>query len=568
MELIREAQARLAGVVLLIFVVAQAVFLVLPANTDLMMIPGALHMDERIYFYQIFSIFNSASPDELARNIVGTDFRYGRLTYWLPTLLSLPAYPWFGDGSIILASRFTSYASILLIAFICYFFGGRYWTSALGAIVILCLPFSDYYATVPKPDALQTLMTIVAIHLIFVSRWKSAFFLVGVVIGLKISGLILLPILIWLILQLTGRHSRLGELDLYRFFYQVLLCLGCLIGGFAFCTPIIFLGTQGWDVFLLSTLSQVSHGSDLDGPPIGLWMANMGSLLGGKFELTLIASMTLLALISVFNQVVHLPFLAPLKGNGKSSYRIFGEGVINLFCRQQSPGTVFCVLGFIWFFAIVLSVPRLWGFYLWPALVFSVYGLTLNVGAALSSEVRAGQIPRLKVAAFAILTASVFALFIGTFLVRGTSHYNDFMSRTSVPDHAVKSAQLAAATKFIETLKAAETPPLIHFDPRLYQPSMGVQATVVNYWGAYKQWDQDPDAIIVLEDTFEKIVNPVTALEKDRQKFLPKSLTMLAPPHGTCISDCYELRQTVGWDDHPLMQIWVKHSKLNGHKHS
>ena len=79
---------------------------------------------------------------------------------------------------------------------------------------------------------------------------------------------------------------------------------------------------------------------------------------------------------------------------------------------------------FVWrdlVFSIILNVPRMWGFYLWPGLTLLVYGFVLTV----SNDVNELPFPTRRLNIFAL---SIACLFYVNFLIDGTSHYKNFKS--------------------------------------------------------------------------------------------------------------------------------------------
>ena len=114
---------RLGVLTFVVLLLTHTTVLVLPANIDFSQLSAALHMDERIYFVQIAKILNTNHISEFVPNLIGTDFRYGRLTYWLPAFFAAPLYPFLGDAAIILSARFVSYFALVLIALFCFING-------------------------------------------------------------------------------------------------------------------------------------------------------------------------------------------------------------------------------------------------------------------------------------------------------------------------------------------------------------------------------------------------------------------------------------------------------------
>ena len=260
------------------------------------------------FISSVAKILNTNHISEFVPNLIGTDFRYGRLTYWLPAFFAAPLYPFLGDAAIILSARFVSYFALVLIALFCFINGRKTLTAAFGSTLILCLPYSDYYATVPKPDPLQVLLIVLAIHYAVRNSWKLACLLAGMAVGLKISGILALPVILWISLQYVNVQRDRIYFGRKRI---LLFCLSCsfwLLAGFVFCVPILLLGRQGWDIYLLSTISQISHGSDLAGPPLMNWLSNIRNILGGTIEYLSLLSIIVVGCILVLFEMLHKPW--------------------------------------------------------------------------------------------------------------------------------------------------------------------------------------------------------------------------------------------------------------------
>ena len=457
---------RLGVLTFVVLLLTHTTVLVLPANIDFSQLSAALHMDERIYFVQIAKILNTNHISEFVPNLIGTDFRYGRLTYWLPAFFAAPLYPFLGDAAIILSARFVSYFALVLIALFCFINGRKTLTAAFGSTLILCLPYSDYYATVPKPDPLQVLLIVLAIHYAVRNSWKLACLLAGMAVGLKISGILALTVILWISLQYVNVQRDRIYFGRKRI---LLFCLSCsfwLLAGFVFCVPILLLGRQGWDIYLLSTISQISHGSDLAGPPLMNWLSNIRNILGGTIEYLSLLSIIVVGCILVLFEMLHKPLAAPIWANGISGYNLFFGGVKKLFFQKQNAGIVMFLFGVIWCFSIILNVPRMWGFYLWPGLTLLVYGFVLTV----SNDVNELPFPTRRL--LNIFALSIACLFYVNFLIDGTSHYKNFQKRSSSPQHFVQIARMDAVIEFVESFTAEKGSSLVHLDPRLYQPAL------------------------------------------------------------------------------------------------
>ena len=131
--------------------------LALWANRDASAGRPMLFMDELITFDGVNAIQGSASGGELLDNLVGLDQRYGRTLWWYSWLATAPVEPFAGDQGQIVATRM---AFALLVAASSAGLAGALVRGAgwrvLALIAALAVPFSSYYATMPKPEPLRT----------------------------------------------------------------------------------------------------------------------------------------------------------------------------------------------------------------------------------------------------------------------------------------------------------------------------------------------------------------------------------------------------------------------------
>ena len=194
---------------LLGFIIGHGFVLVWPAITEFNDGRFLLHMDERISYDQIKPVTQARGPVDLIVALVGSDFRYGRLMYVLPASFAGVAEVFWGERGFISSIRLFFYLSILASALLVFKMGRYSLASALAAITIMSLPYTEYFATLPKPDAPQVLCLLIGLLALSKHRPLIAGLFIGLAMGFKLSSLFALPVLaVWL--ASSAIRTRLG----------------------------------------------------------------------------------------------------------------------------------------------------------------------------------------------------------------------------------------------------------------------------------------------------------------------------------------------------------------------
>ena len=167
----------------------------LTANLDLSIGGYALGMDERISFDGVRNILHPKSTHSFFYAIYnGGDHRYGRILWnsialavFLPDLL-------FGEQGQIVGARMFQvillFGSVLLISF---GFVKRAFLRVVLIGLLLTLPFSTYYMSLPKPEPLAILFICLFLYFYFHRKRPWVWVFLGLAFGTKIS---MLPVVI------------------------------------------------------------------------------------------------------------------------------------------------------------------------------------------------------------------------------------------------------------------------------------------------------------------------------------------------------------------------------------
>ena len=157
--------------------------------------PRFLFIDEQITFYPIIKLLNPSGLDEflwLASD--GSDYRYGRILWNSIALIALIPAKLFGETGQIIASReagvFFLLANYLLLT---HTFIQKPAIRFLALFTLLCLPYSSYYMSMPKPEPIMLLCA--ALFLFFYKKnnltlGKPYWIFIGMAFGAKISFLL------------------------------------------------------------------------------------------------------------------------------------------------------------------------------------------------------------------------------------------------------------------------------------------------------------------------------------------------------------------------------------------
>lgn len=229
---------RFLGVALIVSALVVAGILSIRANLDLINGRYVLFMDERLTFDGVKRILHPESLLMLIDQIIdGRDHRYGRILWNLSSLFSfIPELIW-GDAGQIFATRMTQAIAQLAAFTILVFTFLRSWIlRGLGLWTLIALPFTAYYAIMPKPEPLQILFLSVFLLLSFKHSLRFGYYWIflGLAFGAKISVFTLIPflILVGLIQQLNQPEwidfpvQKDNQLGLKRSFQCGLLVLG------------------------------------------------------------------------------------------------------------------------------------------------------------------------------------------------------------------------------------------------------------------------------------------------------------------------------------------------------
>jgi len=207
------------GLVLIASALLVALYFTTKANLNLAQDPYFLPGDERITFDGVKELLHPESFLAFIDTII--DGRnnpyphiYGRILWNISAIFSFLPEKFWGVSGQIIATRFT-HAIIQLLAYgLLVFTFIRSWIlRGLAILLLVALPYTAYFATMPKPEPIQLLC--LALFLAFSARNQFRFgyywVFLGLAFGAKISALTLLPLFIGL--GLLGQISQVDWVD-------------------------------------------------------------------------------------------------------------------------------------------------------------------------------------------------------------------------------------------------------------------------------------------------------------------------------------------------------------------
>lgn len=226
--------------------------------------PRFLFIDEQITFYPIIKLLNPSGLDEflwLASD--GSDYRYGRILWNSIALIALIPAKLFGETGQIIASReagvFFLLASYLLLT---HTFIQKPAIRFLALFTLLCLPYSSYYMSMPKPEPIMLLCA--ALFLFFYKKnnltlGKPYWIFIGMAFGAKISFLLPLLILFSASVLVQCNNKHIQSLITSSLFSLCYIALGFVIANPFFTPVFLFLAYVLLAILLIARLTGFSY---------------------------------------------------------------------------------------------------------------------------------------------------------------------------------------------------------------------------------------------------------------------------------------------------------------------
>lgn len=506
-----------------LFVFIAYFYMVISANIDLSAGRFALFMDERITFDGVKKIIHPDGFLNFFESVLdGGDQRYGRILWNVMAFFSFIPERVFGDSGQIIASRILQ-PLLILASYILISYGVlRNWVFRfLLLLIMLGMPFSDYYMTMPKPEPLQLFFLSIFIYFYITKEGSLAWYWVflGAAFGTKISIAPVIVCLGMISLLFLGKCKKL-ELNVRSFQIAViafmsglavsvpiltpsviiifgtyiigLLFLGkkniesgtsrliCLLAGLCITLLLTFKNLKNWATW---TFLNSAHGADQESINVTSWIAYISSIwFNANAALGLVFYIAII--IFIFYCVDHVRRLAT---NGVGDRRlVLPIGI--------------AVAGLCMNIILIFSVKRLWGFYLYTGTMLLLIGVVILLEKSLS-YIKTKEKKHDKVAfIFAHHLVVLILFFVSAYywIPQSLSSLNQHSLRTSQESYKLDAASYKSVVNFLKGEVVSENERLrVMFSPKLFPPESNAKYEIVEYWGPFTRWAEENDVIIL-----------------------------------------------------------------------
>ena len=467
-------------------------------NKDLSNARYELFMDEHVSFDGVKKIYESSSETIIKNLRVSRGYGYGGIFWNSLAFFSYPFYKLFGDRGLIISNRmavaiFQMLSYILLL----YFFVPDERIRILGMLVLVSLPGSIYFASMPKPEPIQLLF----FTFFLISKFKRydflPFFFLGVSLGSKISALPMT--LFYLSYSYFNKSYKTISDFLKRIF---ILSLGIILG-----EPILsYLNKSAIVQYINTTFPHFSHGRDQDDVNIFSWLAFFAKDPRGIFGIVLI--------------IIFCFFI--IKDYKKEKNE---KGIIGYI---QKPYIFIMISSLSFGLPVIFFVKRIWHHYLHISLVLTTIFM-LNFFCN-----------NMKNISKKIKTTSLAIVVLFTFF--GIKHFYDkiiiLSTRTKTSDYDHKFR----LWKKMKTLAIKNTKEKDHIciDPNMFHERTFQERTYVPQWGSL--FLKDPKCkLVFLYDHHIKEECPNDNLKKECEEFQERYKQFVNDPeyNASCSHGCY-----------------------------
>lgn len=470
------------------------------ANSDLLLGRSFLFMDEQVSFDGVNRILNFRDWNDFYFQVTdGGDHRYGRIFWNVSALISWIPSILFGDPGQIFATRLAC-AVLQAAAFLILTetFVKKKFEKIFCLAMLLFLPFSDYYATMPKPEPLQLFLLSLFFHYGFKSRFRNPYIWIiwGMSFGAKISTLVTLPVCGILFLHSNYRKIMEPENILKMLSIPFFIVLGLCIS-----VPILF--NLNYEVWINFTFLNTTQGDDSEAINIFTWFKYSEETFWSAPRI-IISAMYIFYFISF-------------------CHYIFAFSVKTLDSRKKM---VVFLLSALFFLSIALSVKRIWGMYLHFFSVFFIISVFQNIEFIPQAFKISQFLSNCKFLLVMLLMSVLLAVRINSSYLQ----YENLHIRTVSENFKMNYRRFTAVKDFLKA-KYLEKGRLIYvaMDPFLFDQELNPSIyNIEKFWGPFLGWERKYDYIIIGEYFLilpkEKNVNyygiQKSILELDRHLFL------------------------------------------------
>jgi hypothetical protein len=481
-------------------------------NSQNLIGPQSLFMDEKLIYDGVINILEPANFKSFIQAVIdGGDQRYGRLLWNLIALFSFVPNKIWGVTAIIFIERMVG-ATALAIAF--FILARLYVKTTTYRVILLIalftLPFTLYYATTPKPEPLMLLC--LSLFLLIFFRTKNIYgrqwIFLGMVVGLKISGLFILIAICFFCFLDSVRNRIVPSKS------KLITALAYFMIGISISIPSLFImGILGLGLILLSNsdLSKFSRASSL-------------------FLLFLVLILTVRISLSSARTYLAWTFGGTSHGSDSDSIDIFSWGayIFKTYINSSSVNLLLFLVLFIWglqrlfvkrkfegsepifigiflfmltILPILIFVHRLWGFYLWIGFVFLVCTFARIIELSSFNPIRLS------------LGFLIWALFM---TYQGNNPVSSFRLEASKisnvensPNFKIQQIRYSKISQILSSVSSEKDLVFrVAYDPLLWVPASTSEFSINLFWGPFTNWQENYDLIVLSSVHTSKEIGP------------------------------------------------------------
>jgi len=511
---VRHDPAHAAGVLVMAALVLGYLYLSVMANLDLIDGRFALNMDERITYDGVQQIYHPDTVSTFIWSVMdGNDHRYGRSLWNASAVAAYLPTAVFGDAGQIFATRMLQ-SVFLLLAFVLLArsFASHWALRSILLCVLLALPYTSYFMTIPKPEPLQTLF--LAVFLIAYKNHKLAFgrywIWLGLAFGTKIS--ILSAILIFVAASMF--YSRLVKSRLE--WHEIFGAAGYTLFGLSLAVPILVAPVlaiiAGWYLVRsvgrqreMTIRSQALALVAWWGVVLVLLQGNVRTWVSATFlNTTHGADQESIKFMSWVDYLFDTWLVAPVWLGMTMAGLLIAYLIYNLvetYGRRFDPapvGLVLAIAGFFSIFLIFITAHRLWGHYLFPGSILILVGLfsLIDVEFRKPGEGDGAGLSLVERVLGLGSVAAIATVAIGYWTPSGADGFHKLSQRSATPEYQVEIRANRQMIEALETIFAARSRTLrVSLDPILLPPTSNKKFIFYDFWGPYVEWEKGRDVL-------------------------------------------------------------------------
>ena len=455
------------------------------SNSDLLGPPGFLFMDERFVFDYVKRILDAPSINELWWAIAdGGDHRYGRIFYYTAAIFAWLPYLTFSDAGLIFGIRF-SLVILMLASYVILSLGLlKTWPGRLISLfLLLCLPFTTYYLTMPKPEPVLLLM--LALFLVVAKRNRFHFgahwIFLGCAYGAKISA----APFVGVAGIISIMASFLDRIPIRQFASQALKGCGFFMLGFVIAVPfLIHPKPKNIDAYLGWTWRGTGHGADDISVNWKIWLSEL--LTESQVTNNYYSSAEAKCILVLIFVIICL------------------NGVFWTINRKpekwaQAMPWFYLALALSAFVPIILFVQRLWGIYLHPGFCLGIVSLVaISEATVKMQDIKTCKKGWICLSLIAV-TATILFLSVNV-MPKVYLSYKKLASRTKTTEHLNQAENYKKIQKILADIQKTyfgnRKPLTVYYDPWLYKPDSSSQFTIMPFWSYDIPYRSSPDLIV------------------------------------------------------------------------